>query len=102
LFSGQYYEINTKNHRPAVGIISSAMAGIIYSALGGIICSATGGIISPLLSNSVRETLSDGKAVVLLGPRQVGKSTLMDIIFSGNDNVKWFTGVLLEFSPNKT
>jgi len=41
-----------KNHRPAAGIISSAMAGIIYSALGGIICSATGGIISPLLSSN--------------------------------------------------
>jgi len=47
---GQYYEINTKNHSPAAGIISSAMAGIIYSALSGIICCATGGIISPLLS----------------------------------------------------
>ncbi len=49
-------------------------------------------MIKRQVENSIRETLSDGKAVVLLGPRQVGKSTLMDIILSGNDNVKWFTG----------
>jgi len=49
-------------------------------------------MIKRQIENSIRATLSDGKAVVLLGPRQVGKSTLMDIMFSGNDDVKWFTG----------
>jgi len=48
-------------------------------------------MIKRQIENSIRETLSEKKAVVFLGPRQVGKSTLMDIIFSGNENVKWFT-----------
>lgn len=49
-------------------------------------------MIKRQIENSIKETLSDGKAVVLLGPRQVGKSTLMNLIFSGDDTVKWFTG----------
>lgn len=49
-------------------------------------------MIKRQIENSIKATLSDGKAVVLLGPRQVGKSTLMNLIFAGDDSVKWFTG----------
>ncbi len=49
-------------------------------------------MIKRQIENSVKATLFGRKAVVLLGPRQVGKSTLMSMIFPGNDSVKWFTG----------
>ncbi len=49
-------------------------------------------MIKRQIENSIKATLSDRKAVVLLGPRQVGKSTLMNLIFSGDPSVKWFTG----------
>ena len=49
-------------------------------------------MIDRQIENSIKTTLSEKKAVVLLGPRQVGKSTLMNLIFSGDDSVRWFTG----------
>lgn len=49
-------------------------------------------MIKRQIENTIWQSLSDRKAVVLLGPRQVGKSTLMETLFSGQDNVKWFTG----------
>jgi len=49
-------------------------------------------MIERQIEKSIKFTLSEQKAVVLLGPRQVGKSTLMNIIFSERDDVKWFTG----------
>ncbi len=49
-------------------------------------------MIKRQIENSVKATFFGRKAVVLLGPRQVGKSTLMNMIFPGNDSVKWFTG----------
>lgn len=49
-------------------------------------------MIKRQIEDSIRATVSAGKAVVLLGPRQVGKSTLVNLIFSGDSSVKWFTG----------
>ena len=49
-------------------------------------------MIKRQIENIIKDTLSDRKAVVLLGPRQVGKSTLLNLIFSGDSSVKWFTG----------
>ena len=44
------------------------------------------------IENNLRKTLESGKAVVLLGPRQVGKSTLTNMLFASQEGVKWFTG----------
>ena len=49
-------------------------------------------MIRRYIENNLKKTLSDGKAVILLGPRQVGKSTLADMIFGCEEKVKWFTG----------
>jgi len=49
-------------------------------------------MITRAIQDSIKSTLSEGKAVVLLGPRQAGKSTLAKMTFSDDDSVKWFTG----------
>lgn len=41
--------------------------------------------------NSI-EKLFGRKAVVILGPRQVGKSTLLHQMLDGEDNVMWLNG----------
>ena len=49
-------------------------------------------MIDRCIANDLKKTLDSGKAVILLGPRQVGKSTLLKMIFGSQDGVKWFTG----------
>ena len=49
-------------------------------------------MIDRCIENNLRKTLESGKAVVLLGPRQVGKSTLTNMLFASQEGVKWFTG----------
>lgn len=49
-------------------------------------------MIDRYITNDLKKALESGKAVILLGPRQVGKSTLMNMIVSHGDGVKWFTG----------
>lgn len=49
-------------------------------------------MINRQIENRIKGTLSEGKAVVLLGPRQVGKSTLTKLLFHDESSVKWFTG----------
>ena len=44
------------------------------------------------LENKVRQRLFTGKAIVLMGARQVGKTTLLKQLFSGNDDVYWMSG----------
>ena len=49
-------------------------------------------MIDRCIANDLKRTLDSGKAAILLGPRQVGKSTLLKMIFGSEDGVKWFTG----------
>ena len=49
-------------------------------------------MITRVIVDDVKQTLSKGKAVVLLGPRQVGKSTVLNMLFGNQEGVLWFTG----------
>lgn len=49
-------------------------------------------MVERCIANNLRKTLESGKAVVLLGPRQVGKSTLSKMLLESREGVKWFTG----------
>ena len=40
----------------------------------------------------IKQKLSDNKAIILLGPRQVGKSTLFKHLFINDNNVLWLYG----------
>ena len=44
------------------------------------------------LENKVRQRLFTGKAIILMGARQVGKTTLLKQLFSGNDDAYWMSG----------
>lgn len=44
------------------------------------------------LENKVRMRLFTGKAIILMGARQVGKTTLLKQLFFGNDDVYWMSG----------
>lgn len=44
------------------------------------------------LQSQIKKLLGKGKAIILLGARQVGKSTLIDEIFKGNNEVLWLNG----------
>lgn len=44
------------------------------------------------LQSQIKKLLGNGKAIILLGARQVGKSTLIDEIFKGNNEVLWLNG----------
>ena len=49
-------------------------------------------MIGRMLENMIRKKLKSGKAIVLLGARQVGKTTLLKTIFAGNQDVLWLNG----------
>lgn len=49
-------------------------------------------MIERYIADNLKATLNSGKAVILLGPRQVGKSTLLNMLFGSQTGVKWFTG----------
>lgn len=49
-------------------------------------------MIRRALAESIGQALSKGKAVVLTGPRQVGKSTLANMLFASEAKALWFTG----------
>ena len=49
-------------------------------------------MIQRYIEKNLKDTISKGKAVILLGPRQVGKSTLTNMLFGSEEGVKWFTG----------
>jgi len=44
------------------------------------------------LEKTILQKLSDNKAIVVFGPRQTGKSTLLKQLFKGDDNVLWLYG----------
>lgn len=49
-------------------------------------------MISRQLKPEIEALLGKGKAIILLGARQVGKSTLINEIFKGKDDVLWLNG----------
>ena len=49
-------------------------------------------MIHRILENEITSLLGKGKAITLMGARQVGKSTLLDTIFHNHENVLWMTG----------
>ena len=49
-------------------------------------------MIKRRLESIITEKLYDGKAILLMGPRQVGKTTLLKMLFTGRDDVLWLNG----------
>ena len=49
-------------------------------------------IIKRTIESAVRNILSSGKAVILIGARQVGKTTLAESLFGGQPGVLWLNG----------
>jgi Predicted ATPase (AAA+ superfamily) len=49
-------------------------------------------MIHRTLENIVRGKLDKGKALILMGARQVGKTTLVKELFKGSDNMIWLNG----------
>ena len=52
--------------------------------------------INRIISDIVTKKLFQGKAIILIGARQVGKTTLLKELFSGKENVLWLNGDDLE------
>jgi predicted AAA+ superfamily ATPase len=49
-------------------------------------------MIPRLLQDSIQSKLNKGKAIVLMGARQVGKTTLLKLLFSDKSDVLWLNG----------
>ncbi|KAA6318516.1 hypothetical protein EZS27_031485 [termite gut metagenome] len=49
-------------------------------------------MIPRILENTVRDKLNKGKAIILMGARQVGKTTLVKELFKGSDEMIWLNG----------
>jgi hypothetical protein len=49
-------------------------------------------MIKRILEKQIVSLLGSGKAVIIMGARQVGKSTLLDTIFNDKKDVLWMTG----------
>ena len=49
-------------------------------------------MIHRILENTVRAKLNTGKAIVLMGARQVGKTTLVKELFKGSEEMIWLNG----------
>ena len=49
-------------------------------------------MIKRILESQIVSLLGSGKAIIIMGARQVGKSTLLETIFRNRDNVLWMTG----------
>ena len=49
-------------------------------------------MIHRILEEQITSLLSNGKAIIIMGARQVGKSTLLETIFRQRDSVLWMTG----------
>ena len=49
-------------------------------------------MITRILESQIVSLLGSGKAIIIMGARQVGKSTLLETIFRNRDNVLWMTG----------
>ncbi|MDR0394899.1 MAG: ATP-binding protein [Tannerella sp.] len=49
-------------------------------------------MIHRILENTVRDKLNTGKAIILMGAGQVGKTTLLKELFKGSDEMIWLNG----------
>ena len=49
-------------------------------------------MIHRILEDQVLAQLGNGKAILIMGARQVGKSTLLNTLFSQHENVLWMSG----------
>jgi len=49
-------------------------------------------MINRTIEPAIRSALSSGKAVILLGARQVGKTTLADLLFGSQPDTLWLNG----------
>ena len=49
-------------------------------------------MIHRILEKQINELVGGGKAIIIMGARQVGKSTLLNTIFRHRENVLWMTG----------
>ncbi len=49
-------------------------------------------MITRILSSQIQQKLGSGKAIILIGPRQVGKTTLLKNTFSIGSKVLWLDG----------
>lgn len=49
-------------------------------------------MIKRIIDNKIKEKLFKGKAILLIGSRQIGKTTSLKEIFSSDDNVLWLSG----------
>lgn len=49
-------------------------------------------MISRTLASKISEVLNKGKAIIVLGARQVGKTTLLQMLFDNNPDVIWLSG----------
>ena len=49
-------------------------------------------MIHRVLENKVLSIIGNGKAILIMGARQVGKSTLLETLFRERENVLWLTG----------
>lgn len=57
-------------------------------------------MIKRILEKRIRSRLFSGKAVLLMGPRQTGKTTLLHALFDGAPDVKWPKPSLLSPKPS--
>ncbi|MHC1707855.1 MAG: ATP-binding protein [Bacteroidales bacterium] len=44
------------------------------------------------ITKSIRDKMGKGKAILIFGPRQTGKTTLLHQLLDENENVMWFNG----------
>ncbi|MBN1181789.1 MAG: ATP-binding protein [Bacteroidales bacterium] len=49
-------------------------------------------MVNRILERKISDKINTGKAIILIGARQVGKTTLLEKIFSNNEDVLWLTG----------
>lgn len=49
-------------------------------------------MIKRLLEKSILDKLYKGKAILLMGPRQTGKTTLLNALFKQEPKVVWLNG----------
>lgn len=49
-------------------------------------------MIQRILEGKVLSLIGSGKAILIMGARQVGKSTLLETVFKDRENVLWMTG----------
>ncbi|MCD6366283.1 MAG: AAA family ATPase, partial [Bacteroidales bacterium] len=49
-------------------------------------------MINRILQKKIEEKIESGKAIIILGARQTGKTTLLQSIFGNKENVLWLNG----------